>query len=231
MSKMNINLSINDSYEFPDRRMEDEYVITGLTINNRTYVEIKQHCKKHKVSDSKVRGLIKNVEHARCNEFFIKINNKIYVNPSIAMLSDENFSKMNTLKGNWEAFLRGHEWDYFGCVNFEWCLQQSTVKERMNTFFDKLSKKYKTAAIRLFYVCEKNPDRDGYHTHFLLWTDIANKAEVKKFTENHFRGNGAKQFANTKIEKYEPNEGGVGYCLKQMHLNPDGYDYLYKNKS
>ena len=230
MRKININLSIKDDFVFPDRKIDDEYVATGLTFNSRSYVEIKQFCKLYSYSDSKVRRLLTKVEHKRCNEFFININTKIYVSANISMLTNENYSKIKTINGNWEVFLRGQEWDFFGGVSFEWTLTQKTVKERMSKFFDKISKKYKTAEIRLFYVCEKNPDREGYHSHFILWTDIADKADVKSFTENHFRGTARKQVATTNISKYDPKLGGIGYILEELSKNPDGYDYHYKNK-
>jgi disulfide oxidoreductase YuzD len=232
MSKISINLSVNEDYVFPVRRMEDEYVATGLTVNSRAYVEIEQYCKSYTTcSDSTVRRLLKKVEHQRCNEFFIKLNGKIYVSPNITMLTSENFSKMGTINGNWETFLRSFEWDHFGCVSFKWSIKQKTAKERMAKFFDRLARKFKSAEIRIFYVCEENKTRDGYHTHFVLWTDITNKAEVKNFTENHFRGKSSEPFANTSIEKYDPTDGGIGYLLKEMSKNPDGYDYLIKNKS
>lgn len=230
MNKININLSIKDDYVFPTRRLEDDYVPTGLTINQRSYIEIEQYCRIHNVSDSTVRRRLKKVEHNRCNEFFIRMLNKIYVSPSITMLTNENYNKTDTINGNWETFLRGFDWDFFGCVSFRWSITQQTAKDRMGKFFDKMSSKYKGAEIRLFYVCEENKTRNGYHSHFILWSDIPDKAEVKSYTENHFRGNGKDPFANTKIEKYDTNRGGIGYLLKEVTRNPDGYDYHYKNK-
>lgn len=230
MNKININLPINDSYEFPNRRMDDEYIVTGLTVNKRSYIEIAQYCQMYNSSDSTIRRLLKKVEHKRSNEFFVRINNKIYVSPNITMLTNENYSKLDNINGNWEAFLRQFDWDYFGCVSFKWCITQATAKERMAKFFKKLSSRYKNAEIRLFYACEQNKTRDGYHTHFVLWSDIADKAGVKSYIENHFRGNGKDPFANTRIDKYDPREGGIGYLLKEVVENPDGYDYHYKNK-
>ena len=230
MNRININLSVKDDYAFPVRRLEDDYVPTGLTINQRSYIEISQYCRIYNVSDSTVRRRLKKVEHNRCNEFFIRILNKIYVSPNITMLTNENHSMIGTINGNWETFLRGFQWDYFGCVSFRWSITQKTAKERMAKLFDKLSSKYKSAEIRLFYVCEENKTRNGYHTHFILWTDIANKAEIKSYVENHFRGKGTEPFANTKVEAYDPKDGGIGYLLKEMSKNPDGYDYHYKNK-
>ena len=231
MSKININLSLSDSYAFPTRRMEDEFVVTGVTLNSRVYLEIDQYCIKYKTSDTTVRRLLKKVEHAGCNEFFIKLNNKIYVSPCISVLTNENFRKLDDINGNWEKFLRGFEWDFFGCVSFKSNLQLCTAKVRMTKFFEAITKKFKAASIRLFYTCEKNPHRKGYHTHFILWSDNADKTELKSYIENHFRGRSKNQYANTEIEKYNPKEGGVGYLLKEMTETPDGYDYLYKNKA
>jgi len=216
----------------PARRTDDEYNITGLTLNGRSYFEVKHYCKNiGNISDSTVRRLLKKVEHNVCNDYFIKLANKIFVSPNITMLKDEHFSKMDTINGSWEKFLRSFEWDYFGCVSYRWSISLNTAMERMTSYFEKLGKKYKTAEMRLFYVCEQNKTRDGYHVHFVLWTDVEHKTDVKSFTENHFRGKAAEPFANTKIEKYDPNEGGIGYLLKEILQNQDGYDYLYKNKT
>ena len=78
MNKININLSVKNEYIFPLRRVEDDYVPTGLTINQRSYIEISQYCRMYNVSDSTVRRRLKKVEHNRCNEFFIRMLNKIY---------------------------------------------------------------------------------------------------------------------------------------------------------
>ncbi len=230
MNQIKINLETNDCFNNPNCRIDDEFIVTGITVNQKPYTEIKQFCLMYGISDSKIRRLIRKVEHNRSREFFIKMENKIFVSPSILMLTDENFSKLETLNGNFEVLFRGFDWDYFGCVSFVWELKQKTVSDRMNKFFDKLGSKYKDAKIRMFFVCEENKTRKGYHTHFILWTNIKDKSEVKSFTENHFRGNGKNPSANTKIEKYDPKEGGVGYLMKELHKNLDGYDYLTKNK-
>ncbi|MBS1780268.1 MAG: hypothetical protein JST70_13130 [Bacteroidetes bacterium] len=41
---------------------------------------------------------------------------------------------------------------------------------------------------------------------------------------------GKKPFANTHIAKYDLNDRDIRYILKEMGKNPDGYDYLHKNK-
>jgi len=98
----------------------------------------------------------------------------------------------------------------------------------MEHFGRKLAIKFKGNEIRLFYTMEKNPDLSGYHAHFLLWLDAEDKTAIKLFTENSLRGKSDKQTVNTFIECFNPDEGGVGYILKEINLNPDGFDLIWK---
>ncbi len=76
----------------------------------------------------------------------------------------------------------------------------------------------------------KNPDFSGYHANFLMWLDSENKLVLKKFAKNSLRGKSDNQTVNTFMERLNPNEGGVAYILKEINLNPDGFDLevLYK---
>ena len=236
MNQIKVNLVLDHNYVFEKRRVDDVYDVTGFTVNGRSFIALEHYCAQARLfnplascSDATVRRLLKKVEHANCNDFFFKINNKIYVSPAIAMLANENYSKIDTINGSYEKYLRSFEWDYFCCIAFEWELSQKTVKARMERFFDKLGKKYKTAAIRLFYACEANKSRGGYHVHFVLWIDVADKLAIRSFIKRHFEGTGGKASANTDVQEYDMMKGGIGYLLKQMAVNPDGYDFLTKN--
>jgi hypothetical protein len=90
----------------------------------------------------------------------------------------------------------------------------------------KLATKYKGNEVRLFYTVEQNPDLSGYHAHFLLWLDAEDKTAIKQFTETSLRGKSIN--VNTYLEHNNPNEGGVAYILKEINLNPDGYDLIWK---
>jgi hypothetical protein len=92
----------------------------------------------------------------------------------------------------------------------------------------KLATKYKGNEIRLFYTVEQNPDLSGYHAHFLLWLDVDDKTAIKQFTEKSLRGKSDNQTVNTFMERFNPNEGGVAYILKEINLNPDGFDLIWK---
>jgi len=92
----------------------------------------------------------------------------------------------------------------------------------------KLATKYKGNEIRLFYTVEQNPDLSGSHAHFLLWLDADDKTAIKQFTEKSLRGKSDNQTVNTFMERFNPNEGGVAYILKEINLNPDGFDLIWK---
>jgi hypothetical protein len=86
----------------------------------------------------------------------------------------------------------------------------NSVKERMECLGKKLAAKYNGNEIRFFNTVEHNPDKSGYHAHFLLWTDSENKSELKQFPENSLRGKSDNQTVNTFIEPFNPDDG---FCL------------------
>jgi hypothetical protein len=229
MRNIKINLTL-DLGQLPQRKMEDNYCLTGVTISERIYFEITEYAKQFENNSvATVRRKLKKVEHHRCNDFFVRILNKYFVSPSLNNLSNEHYSKLIELKGNLATYLTGFEWDYIGCVRFASCLKQLTVKHKMEKMFELLTKKYKSASVRMFYVCEKNKENNGYHSHFVIQSKDIPKTNLKSFIENHFRGKANGIYANTKIEKYDPNLGGIPYMLKELHLNCDGYDFPCKN--
>jgi len=59
-----------------------------------------------------------------------------------------------------------------------------------------------------------------------LWLDAEDKTAIKQFTENSLRGKSVN--VNTYLERFNPNEGGVAYILKDINLNPDGFDLIWK---
>jgi hypothetical protein len=74
----------------------------------------------------------------------------------------------------------------------------------------------------------KNTDFSAYHANFFLWLDSENKLELKQFTENSLRGKNDNQTVNTFLERSIPDEGGLAYILKEINLNPDGFDLILK---
>jgi hypothetical protein len=124
------------------------------------------------------------------------------------------------------AYLSGFQWNFFGSVRYAHKLQLNSVKERMERLGKKLATKYKRNEVRLFYTVEQNPDLSGYHAHFLLWQNAEDKTAIKQFIENSLRGKIVN--VNPYLERFNPDEGGVAYILKDINLNPDGYDLIWK---
>jgi hypothetical protein len=152
--------------------------------------------------------------------------NKLFVSEALLNLNLDSFKKTKDIKGNYLVYLSGFEWDFFGCVRYAHKLQLNSVKERMERLGKKLANKYKGNEVRLFYTVEQNPDLSGYHAHFLLWLDADDKTAIKQFAENSLRGKSLN--GNTYLERFNQNEGGVAYVLKEINLYPDGYDLVWK---
>lgn len=139
-----------------------------------------------------------------------------------------DFSSVDNLNGGYETLLRSYDWKYFGCVHYSRNWNQINTYLHMNKFFKKLSSTFPNNKLRLFFTTESNVDT-GYHSHFILWFDNEVSQPVRNVFETHFRGKGTSVFGNTWIEPYDPEKGGVGYILKEIHRNIDGYDFLTKN--
>jgi hypothetical protein len=75
---------------------------------------------------------------------------------------------------------------------------------------------------------EKNPDLSENHAHFLLWLDADDKTAIKQFTKHNLRVKSNNQTVNTYVERFNPEKGGVAYILKEINLNPDGFDLIWK---
>jgi hypothetical protein len=226
MKEVNVNMVLNDVLM---GSMNDNMVPTGVTINGRVYYELKVFCKKYKNhSESKVRRKLRLLERSNFALYVYRLMNKLFVSEALLSLNLDSLKKTKDIKGNYLAYLSGFEWDYFGCVRYAHQMQLNTVKMRMERLAKKLATKFKQNEIRLFYTIERNPDKDGYHAHFLLWTDADDKTAMKQFAENSLRGKSDNQTVNTFMEPFNPDEGGVAYILKEINLNPDGYDLIWK---
>lgn len=226
MKEVNVNVVLND---VPMGSMNDNMVPTGVTINGRVYYELKVFCKRYKNhSQSKVRRKMRLLERSNFAMYFYRLMNKLFVSEALLNFDMNSFKKTKDIKGNYLAYLSGFEWDFFGCVRYAHKLQLNSVKERMERLGKKLATKYKGNEIRLFYTVEQNADLSGYHAHFLLWLDADDKTAIKKFTENSLRGKNDNHTVNTYLERFNPDEGGVAYILKEINLNPDGFDLIWK---
>lgn len=228
---MNIrtNLRLELENESIINNIDHNLIFTGYTLNHRSYYELAVFCKLRDVSDSKLRRDIDKVPNEKCGLYYIRISSKYYVTDALLHIDNENYSKLNEINGNWATYLAGFEWDFFGTVRFPSKLSLDTVRRRAQTYFDKISAKYKGKGIRLFYAMENDLNSDnGFHFHFLLWIDETNKDGIKRFTEGHFRGKGNKH-ANTHMVEFDPTQGAIFYILKEQHAHENGVDFLTKN--
>jgi hypothetical protein len=229
------NIRTNLKFELDEENIinnvNHNLIFTGYTINHRSYYELSTFSILRDVSDSTLRRNIDKVPNEKCGLYFVRIASKYYVTDAITYINNESFSSLNEINGNWATYLAGFKWDFFGTVRFPQKLSNDSVRKRAETFFDKISSKFKGKGVRLFYTLENGlKPEDGFHFHFLLWVDGENKIDVKKFTEGHFRGKGNK-FANTHMVEYDPSQGAIFYMLKEQHIHENGVDFLVKNLS
>lgn len=225
--RTNLTLGIMNENEL---NHDHNLVITGLTYNNRLYTELELYGRLNNVSVPTIRRRIKSIPNRNCSQYFIRNNNKLYVSDAIRYFKSKEFSTIDDVKGNWVIYLSGFEWDYFGTVRFKNKFSIDTVRKKVETFFAKLSSKFRGKGIRLFYTLENALDENGgFHIHFILWVDHEAISDIKKFTENHFRGKSNSNYANTLLTKYDASLGGIAYILKEIHIHEDSTDFLVKN--
>ncbi len=231
MKNINVNLKIEVGNLRKDE-VKINYVPTGLTssIDGTEYIEINQYSKRFNQSVSTIRRRLKKIGNKECYKYYLILNGKYYVSPLLKTIDEIQYSEKDCLKGNYYTYLNQFTWHLYGCVAFENELSVITVKERMNSYFNKLVSKMTGIELRMFYVTEKNPSRGGYHSHFLL--KVGNESKLEEFmnvTKRHFIGKGKKKYADLRIDPYYPDKGGIAYLLKEIHQLSDGYDLLVHN--
>ena len=166
MKEVNVNMVLND---VPTVRMNYNMLPTGVTINGRTYNELKVFCKRYKNHpESKTRRTMKLLERSNFSMYFYRLMNKLFVLEALFNFDVSSFKKTKDIKGNYLTYLSRFEWDYFGCVGYVHKLQMKSVKLKMERLGKKLATKYKEIEFRLYYAVEQNPDFTGYHAHYLL---------------------------------------------------------------
>ena len=97
----------------------------------------------------------------------------------------------------------------------------------MEKYFDVLVRKNRELDLRLFYTCEPNIDRNGFHVHYVLGTNSDAATNFIDTTESHFHCK--KKMNNLYIKPFQLNKKGIKYILKNMSDNGDGYEFLTHN--
>lgn len=230
MNNVKIGLNINSECNLLMSNTTENLVVSGITYNSVTYIELNEFSKEYDVSTTSVRRLLRRVESKDCSQYYLKMENKIYASKRVLLLKDKNFSLLNEMQGNWATHLAGYEWDWFVSVRYTNAFKQKSAVRVMNSLFKKLSDRFKANEFRMFFVTEKNKADEGYHSHFLLHSDVVGGDLVRELMQEYFQGHGGKPFADADIRIFNPNLGAIAYTLKEIHLHPDSYDLKWKNK-
>lgn len=229
--KLKVNLRIEPS----NLKMNDatiNYVPTGVTSNEdgTEYMEINQYSVLFEKSVPTIRRRLRKIPNKDCYQYSLMLWGKYYISPLFDTLDKKEYSEKGSLKGNYYSYLNRFFWDYFGCVAFENELSVVTLKKRMESYFNLLVSKMKGIELRMFYVIEENPNRGGYHAHFILKIgDDSMIEKTLKISEKHFDGKGKKKYADLKMDPFISGKGGIEYILKDIDVVKDGYDLLVHN--
>lgn len=230
MKNIKIGLNLNSDTKLIMNNTTENLVVSGITYNNAVYIELNEFSKEYDISTMSVRRLLNRVESKDCTQYYFKLENKIYASRRVLLLKDKNFSLLNEMQGNWATHLAGYDWDWFVSVRYTNNFKQPSTVRVMNSFFKKISDRFKSYEFRMFFATEKNIADDGYHNHFILYSDFPDKKLIREFMEEYFQGHGSNAFADADIQVFNPNLGGIAYIMKEIHINNDSYDFKWKNK-
>jgi len=179
------------------------------------------------LSESTIRRMIKSASGNRQDRLFVVCNGKYYVHDLLAEKAFRNLPTNLNHKQGIKRFLQMHNWTFMVSVNFRNGYGEVSTRHRMEAFFRKLRIKFPRTNLTFFFVTERNSARNGMHSHFLLsMGEEYSKAKVQDFIEKHFKGYGEEQYADVLIEEFDKSKDGIGYLLKELKLQPDGYDFL-----
>lgn len=221
-----INLNINNS-NLNNNDITIDIIPTSITYNSITYYEINKFSDIINKSVSQIRRIIKKIENRNCSHYYIRVMGKLFLSRSIKNITDNTYGNLQDIRGDFFNYLNAFDWDFFGCLSFKYNLSINTVKSRIVTYFDSIVKRYRGNSIKLFYACEKNNNRNGYHVHFLLLSenkDILNS--INNTTQSYFD---RQTTTNVDFRRFIDDNGGIEYLLKEIHENKDGYDLLTYN--
>ncbi len=113
------------------------------------------------------------------------------------------------------------EWAHFITISYKDEVSSDEVFRRMATLYNTINSKYNKAEIRMMFTSEHNRQRNGYHSHVVLFIKGHNH-DVKKIIRDEFI------IHNVHIKPYDKYLGGLFYIEKQGLQGTD-WDYLHHN--
>ncbi|NVN94137.1 MAG: hypothetical protein HXX18_02515 [Bacteroidetes bacterium] len=206
--------------------------ITGFTANNGiTYYDIPTFIKISDLSDKTIRRRISSVENKKDKWRYVIApdGHKLYVSCMLANI--KRFFLSNTLKDDYVKFLSAYSWSIKGTLRPQYCPTPEASRKASENFFNAIKKNFKGVNLIFWYVTEQNPNKDGFHCHFLLGSPDKDYDTLKNWI-NRYLGSfntskkTKKRLTNSHIDNYDINGDWLNYATKQMHLLPDAYGWL-----
>ena len=224
--KTKAQLDLSD-YPVNDTSVNLEVHTVVDSISGIEYKSMASYIKSRGISESTIRRMIKSASGNRQDRLFVVCNGKYFVHDLLAEKAFRNLPTNLNHKQGIKRFLQMYNWTFMASVNFRNGYGEISTRQRMEAFFRKLRVKFSRTNISFFFVTERNSSRDGMHSHFLLSIgEEYPQANVQDFIEKHFKGYGEEQYANVLVEEFDQCKDGIGYLLKELKLQPDGYDLL-----
>lgn len=214
--------------------------ITGNTINNIEVIEMDNgFCYYSKRLFRQKFGMSERTMQRREAEIRGKIDYWRYCVPfqgykifySVAILGINKRNLIGRARSEYLQFLSMFEWDIMGTVRPDDAKTISSVRNVMKGLNNTLKKRYKDHEVTIWFTIEKNPDRSGYHAHFVLKTSCNKHEAMQKWIKYYLGKYDNSKTDNTidasiHVDRFKYDDNWLEYITKQMHILPDGYDLL-----
>jgi hypothetical protein len=208
----------------------NEYVVD----NGVCYYDIPTFTNKFGLKDKTIRRRISVAEEKPNKwDYTIKIERKQYA--SIGLLGFKKKNLIGKYRKDYAEFLAIYDWDTIGSLTAKNCLTIQSARKNMESLFKALKAKFPHESILFFFVTERNPGFDGYHSHFVLKYYGDNKKVIdnwiitylKKYNQK-IESNNYGNFNSVHIDNYDYNRRWewIVYITKQIEQISDGYDFL-----
>ena len=172
---------------------------------NRFY---KKYIEKGKERKRNGKKLLIPETHIKYFNFDLMLENEVRIMERMENM--QNLLDCIRHKQDMPTFLYQMEWDIFGTISYRDELSAKNCYNRMKKLWNKIESKYQiNNSLRMYFTTEHYGLRDGYHNHFVIYSENKKYLEgIKLLINNMFKMDRVDQ------EEYDPYDSGVYYITK-----------------
>lgn len=113
-------------------------------------------------------------------------------------------------------------WDFKCGANYAKDISHDIARQKMETLYNRISKRYPNSKVGLFYSTEKNPGTDGYHNHILIAVNGVERKYLSRTIQQLIKSIGT---SVPECKAYDPTKGKdfLWYVTKNLSYGAEWY--------